>query len=91
MEIDFGENDISVVEPNAFEGMNSNTSSKNLNHSDLFLLFLLIFILFSGLMNSKILLNSNRIETLDAEWLQPILANANQVDVRGKKGLFVMK
>ena len=43
------------------------------------------YFFFSGLMNSKIYFTGNQIETLDAEWLQPIFDNGNQVDVRCKK------
>ena len=36
-------------------------------------------------MDSKVLLYSNKIETLDSDWLQPILDNGNQVDLQCKK------
>ena len=74
VEISFNYNEISTVEPNAFDGKNVvNSASKIVKKS------------ISGTMNGFIFFYDNKIQTLDSDWLQPILDNGNYVDVSSKK------
>ena len=46
--------------------------------------FLTVIFFLTGMKDSKILFESNRIETLDSDWLQMILDNGNQIDFSGE-------